>query len=256
MIQQHVYHHSFNQVQQQEAYLPKQIFQPVLAYSCQPIHQDIIDNLLMRYVLTNIGQKTMVTIFSNLLDAYWFYTDYIYTNLVERTKYNLQQITENHFIEQAIFRLQSLRLIPASISPYKLIKSYRTYQMTIPVCGGILINDARTHVLMIQKDNNWSLPKGKVNSIYETYTECAVREIHEEVGYKCPDTPLELVQFMNKIQLNVFFIIKNVPTYYPFHTKVVGEIDRIQWIPIAEVEKYLPYKFQHLSTIIREKASY
>ncbi len=227
-------------------------------YQHQPnfLHFDIIDHLIGRFVLTNISQKSMLQMFDNLQDAYWFFSDYMYTNLIQREKYNLVQLTENQFIEQCLIRLQQLNFIPKYLLPYKLIKSYRQYQMSIPVCGGILINEARTHVLMIQKDQKWSLPKGKVNSIYETYTDCAVREINEEVGFLCPDKPVECVQFMNKTQLNVFFIIKNVPSYYPFHTKTIGEIDHIEWIPISQISTFLPIKYAHLTHIIKEKSSY
>jgi mRNA-decapping enzyme subunit 2 len=49
--------------------------------------------------------------------------------------------------------------------------------MKIPTCGGILMNEEMTKVVLVQGfGGNWSFPRGKINQD-EQLTECAIREV-------------------------------------------------------------------------------
>lgn len=64
------------------------------------------------------------------------------------------------------------------------MKKHKQYSKTIPLYGAILMNEAADSVLLVMNFSKtvYSFPKGKVNE-NEAGSECAVREVWEEVGY-------------------------------------------------------------------------
>jgi 8-oxo-dGTP diphosphatase len=59
----------------------------------------------------------------------------------------------------------------------------------VRAAGGILLRDGPDggpEVVIIHRPgrDDWSLPKGKLDS-GESYEDCALREVHEETGYRC-----------------------------------------------------------------------
>lgn len=91
----------------------------------------------------------------------------------------------------------------------------------IPVCGGILLNSAMTHCVLVRgSGTSWSFPRGKVNE-NEGRLECAIREVFEEVGYamQCAEDDFLAKQLDDKSV--TLYIAPNVPDQTAFVTHTI-----------------------------------
>ena len=152
--------------------------------------------------------------------------------------------------------------------------TYHTSNFSIPLInGGIMdISDYKTitscglivfygnSVLMIKRDNNWDLPKGK-NELGEQYRETAIRECVEETGLL--KTYLEISQKL--FPTNHFTKIKDetyIKTTHWFMAKYKGPpqhvflpqseegITECQWVSLKELDQYMPQTREYAQYIL------
>ncbi len=115
----------------------------------------------------------------------------------------------------------------------------------IQAAGGVVWEGKpwNSRVLLIYRHGHrdWCLPKGKLDA-GETSEEAAIREIHEETGYK-----VELLDLAGEIHYEV----KGRPKVVRFwHTKVVNnsgfeennEVEKIEWFELNNALERMDYE--------------
>lgn len=117
--------------------------------------------------------------------------------------------------------------------------------------GGVVINKHGKILVVAQKHNSWSLPKGGIEE-GETALEAAKREIYEESGVKDLEFIKELISYDRyKIGINGLndkSELKNI-TLFLFKTDFIGELKPLdkdnpeaRWVQREEVSKMLTNK--------------
>lgn len=117
--------------------------------------------------------------------------------------------------------------------------------------GGILLRSGRrgrleTALVHRPGRDDWSFPKGKLDP-GESFEACALREVHEETGYRCElgsfagctayldrrDRPKVVAYWYMGPAPGVSFL-KPAPV-------VVDEVDDVRWLAVAEAAQLLSY---------------
>ena len=142
---------------------------------------EIIEEILCRFIV-NLPKKEVKKdrIFFHMVEAYWFYLDFIFQN---RDIHPKQPYLNERNFGQILFEKCPFRICD-SRDYQKLYNDFHYYQSQIPVCGAILLNKSLDKVLLVMNMNrtNYSFPKGKINQ-NENMLDCAAREVWEEIGY-------------------------------------------------------------------------
>jgi len=126
--------------------------------------------------------------------------------------------------------------------------------------GGVVLNPYGQVLLVEQRGNVWSLPKGQ-KELDETDIETAEREIYEEAGVKFVEHIKELGSYeRHKIGISGAddtSILKHI-TFHLFRTNQmeIAPLDadhpQAQWVDVNDVEHYLPHpKYKAFFTSIR-----
>jgi 8-oxo-dGTP diphosphatase len=107
--------------------------------------------------------------------------------------------------------------------------------------GGIISNDLGELLIIHRpKYDDWSFPKGKLD-FGEKLEECAIREVHEETGFRCSlGEELGLVTYQDRKGR------KKEVHYWRMHIlegvfKDNDEVDKIHWSTIDEAMNLLSY---------------
>eukprot|EP01013_Petalomonas_cantuscygni_P003653 TRINITY_DN13874_c0_g1_i1.p1 TRINITY_DN13874_c0_g1~~TRINITY_DN13874_c0_g1_i1.p1 ORF type:complete len:565 (-),score=31.43 TRINITY_DN13874_c0_g1_i1:79-1773(-) len=78
---------------------------------------------------------------------------------------------------------------PGTASAKEAVEIFQRYKETIPVYGGVLVDAARQHVVLVQQKSwrgepSWALPRGKMDAMDRAdAVACAIREVREETGF-------------------------------------------------------------------------
>ena len=126
-------------------------------------------------------------------------------------------------------------------------KAFNSYKLSIPVAGGILMNESMTKVVRVRqpKGNNYGFPKVKLNKDEDTKYGC-VREVKEETGYVFPvskcikEYSFEIDPKVNKFNgshKTVFYVITDVPEDTKFQPMSKEEICEVTWQKIEDLNK-------------------
>ena len=116
----------------------------------------------------------------------------------------------------------------------------------ILAAGGVVrrgSNDDRIAVVYRQRHNDWSLPKGKLET-GERFEEAAVREVHEEIGCRA-----EIHEFIAAVDYRVkrgpkvvFFYDMEVTVRRKFVSS--DEIQDLKWLPLKDAARRLTYDLE------------
>jgi 8-oxo-dGTP pyrophosphatase MutT (NUDIX family) len=116
----------------------------------------------------------------------------------------------------------------------------------ILAAGGLVVRPSKPGQLEIAivhrpVREDWSFPKGKVEP-KETLTECALREVREETGLSC-----RIVSFVGTTEYRDRKDRPKVVAYWAMTPESGAfrsseEVDRMQWVDLAEVPEMLTYE--------------
>eukprot|EP00012_Vannella_robusta_P011098 CAMPEP_0206194068 /NCGR_PEP_ID=MMETSP0166-20121206/6969_1 /ASSEMBLY_ACC=CAM_ASM_000260 /TAXON_ID=95228 /ORGANISM="Vannella robusta, Strain DIVA3 518/3/11/1/6" /LENGTH=311 /DNA_ID=CAMNT_0053610955 /DNA_START=187 /DNA_END=1119 /DNA_ORIENTATION=+ len=178
--------------------------------------------------------------------AHWFYIDFM-----RPMNPALPELKEKQFFNMLLTHSGLLK--NGSVLNSKFAQ-WKTYRGKVPVCGCILINKKYTKILLAKNKHNrcWSFPCGKVNKS-ESFVDCAVREVHEEVGIDVSS----MINQKHDIPARAngrdfhFFVIPHVSEKIEVQASSAEEIEEIAWQPL----KFL-WKSKMLSSHKREILNY
>ena len=119
------------------------------------------------------------------------------------------------------------------------LRVFGAYKKTVNVCGVILLNKSKTHVLAISATTHSRLyfPKGKIMKDESDYA-CALREAREEIGVDLSDylaaCPIVVKHHKNFPPYRFFAAVGpwEVNELHVFNPQCTGEIHEIRWIDI------------------------
>lgn len=120
-----------------------------------------------------------------------------------------------------------------------ILEEWREYKQSVPTYGAILLNEDRSHVLLVQSywaKSSWGFPKGKVNED-EDPAHCAIREVLEETGFDITnyiDPEIYLESVINE-QLVRLYVITGISSSTKFEPKTRYEIKACEWFAIADL---------------------
>ena len=141
---------------------------------------EVLDDLAMRFVVNCPAeeQESFERLLFQVEAAFWFYEDQ-YREIWPHAFPNLTLLT----FSQRLFKSCPL-LAPLEPKAKEIYDAFTSYKRQIPTCGAILLNAAKTKLVLCRSYNgkSWGFPKGKIDRDEEK-EECAVREVLEEVGY-------------------------------------------------------------------------
>ena len=121
----------------------------------------------------------------------------------------------------------------------------------IRAAGGVVVRDGRIAVVHRPRYDDWSLPKGKLDS-GETWEQAALREIEEETGLRCRlEEELEPARYMARGRP------KTVRWWRMSVVEDLGidpddEVDELRWLTPGEALLRLDY--EHDQRLVRSVA--
>ena len=112
------------------------------------------------------------------------------------------------------------------------------------IAGGIVVNQAGEIIIVKQKENSWSLPKGHLKAGEDLLT-AAKREIYEESGVNTLELIQEIGSYQrystdkSELKTIVLFLFKTSQEI--LHPKF-SDTSEAKWLKKEEVLKLLPHK--------------
>ncbi|TDH64977.1 hypothetical protein CCR75_008057 [Bremia lactucae] len=201
----------------------------------KPCLAEVMDELQSRF-LVNLPESELCSserLFFQIEQCYWFYEDFYADQYA-----HLQHVKLNDFARKLFVHCPLLR--PLAHRCDELFQDFKTYQRQVPVVGCILLNLARTKVVLVRnwKGTSWTFPRGKVNE-GETDIECARREVLEECGYDVEDSlmPQHYLELVANDQRMRMYMCTDVPEHYPFAPQTRKEISTIEWFSFDALPK-------------------
>ena len=110
----------------------------------------------------------------------------------------------------------------------------------VEAAGGVVERDGRIIVVHRPRYDDWSLPKGKLDS-GETFEQAALREVEEETGFVCElGDELEPVQYHDqKGRSKLVRYWRMVAVAGDFEPN--DEVDELRWVTLDRAGRLLSY---------------
>ncbi|CEG43589.1 mrna-decapping enzyme 2 [Plasmopara halstedii] len=201
----------------------------------KPCLSEVMDELQSRF-LVNLPASELVSserLFFQIEQCFWFYEDFYADQYA-----HLQHVKLNDFARKLFAHCPLLR--PLAHRCDELFQDFKAYQRQVPVVGCILLNSARTKLVLVRnwKGTSWTFPRGKVNE-GESDIDCARREVLEECGYDVGDglAPQQFLEFVANDQRMRMYMCTNVPEDYAFAPQTRKEISTIKWFAFDALPK-------------------
>ncbi|ETW10333.1 hypothetical protein H310_00659 [Aphanomyces invadans] len=208
----------------------------------KPTMEEVMDELQSRFLM-NLPQSELASserLFFQIEQCYWFYEDFYADHHNHLTHLKLNDFARKMFNHCVLLQ-------PLKQQCESMFQDFKTYQSQIPVVGCILLNPAKTKLVLVRnwKGTSWSLPRGKVNQ-GETDLDCARREVFEECGYDTSTivsadgvgiNAKDFIEFHVNQQRIRMYIVTNVPEEFNFAPQTRKEISLIQWFEFDELPK-------------------
>ncbi len=121
----------------------------------------------------------------------------------------------------------------------------------VTAAGGILFRKTTGHaeseIVMIYRWGKWDLPKGKCEK-GESITDCARREVSEELGIPLPEIKADLSSTYHEYERNNklwgktthWFVMSSKAE--KFQPQTEEEIESARWVPITEAIRIVGYE--------------
>lgn len=202
--------------------------------------ESVFDDLFLRFI-GNLPDEEYVDknrIFFQIEEAFWFYEDFYRENKEELPKLTFEKFTLKIFENFSnLFENCS-----TEDEVKKLTSEFLLYKYSVPVCGGVILNEKLNKFLLVKGfyHHSWSFPKGKINK-NESDLKCAIREIKEEIGLDCEklideNEFVELSENLKRKKIR-YYMITGVNENYKFNPQTRKEIEEIKWFPIENLFK-------------------
>ncbi|KAM7533791.1 hypothetical protein Aperf_G00000110629 [Anoplocephala perfoliata] len=147
-----------------------------------------------------------------------------------------RNITIRQFCEETFTRFP--KMLPFRADWERRLEEWIDIRKRTSIGCALIIDESFKYCLLLKGfwSKLWQLPGGKVET-GESYTDCAIRETREEVGFDISSKVDEsLSVYMAGPPRNVTtYIIEGVPFNTPFKALTKGEVDPIRWYEISRL---------------------
>jgi 8-oxo-dGTP diphosphatase len=110
----------------------------------------------------------------------------------------------------------------------------------VRAAGGVVIRDGQVALVHRPKYDDWALPKGKLDE-GESWEDAAVREVHEETGYRCALreelSPVEYIDPKGRPKTVRYWRMDVLEGEFAPN----DEVDEVRWLPADEAAELLTY---------------
>ncbi|KAF0686012.1 Aste57867_22166 [Aphanomyces stellatus] len=205
----------------------------------KPTMDEVMDELQSRFLMNLPPTELSSTerLFFQIEQCYWFYEDFYADHHNHLTHLKLNDFARKMFNHCVLLQ-------PLKQKCESMFLDFKTYQSQIPVVGCILLNPAKTKLVLVcnWKGTCWSLPRGKVNQ-GEADLDCARREVLEECGYEPGRhegdglNAKDFIEFHVNQQRIRMYMVTNVPEDFNFAPQTRKEISLIQWFTFDDLPK-------------------
>lgn len=207
--------------------------------SAQPSLTDVMYDLCSRFLLNCPVDdfESFERIFFHIEEAHWFYEDFYREFYPYLPSFKLRSFAEKMFNFCPLLHEYRTQV-------HQLVDQFQKYKITVPVNGAIILNESLTKALLVKgcgARSSWTFPRGKINKDEED-SECAIREVYEEIGYNIRDK-LNKNHFLEKTihdQHVKFFIITGVNENTEFKPHARNEIQKIEWVNLSDIPTRKP----------------
>ncbi|KAM7533800.1 hypothetical protein Aperf_G00000110526 [Anoplocephala perfoliata] len=147
-----------------------------------------------------------------------------------------RNITIRQFCEETFTRFP--KMLPFRADWERRLEEWIDIRKRTSIGCALIIDESFKYCLLLKGfwSKLWQLPGGKVET-GESYTDCAIRETREEVGFDISSKVDEsLSVYMAGPPRNVTtYIIEGVAFNTPFKALTKGEVDTIRWYEISRL---------------------
>ncbi|XP_055596841.1 m7GpppN-mRNA hydrolase [Uranotaenia lowii] len=204
--------------------------QPKLASA--PIRAAILDDLASRFIINVPVQErnNMIRICFQMELAHWFYLDF----------YTCQGFPKCGIKQFAFQMFQHIPFLSKHLDQVeKILEDWKSYKLTVPTYGAILISEDLKNCLLVQSfysKSSWGFPKGKINE-GEDPMHCAIREVKEETGFNATNliVPTDFLELTINDQYTRLYLVCGVPQDTVFVPQTRNEIRCCEWFPIDQL---------------------
>ena len=197
------------------------------------IPNDVLSALILRFpfdINDYLRDDQSYRIFYHLEHVVWFCMDHCSSLFTKKLR-------EADLLQFCTEFCRAHDLLSKYFTAERLESLFRTFKKAnhhVRRYGCIIINQTFDALLMnTRKNEPWSFPKGKIEDNEEPL-QCALRETYEETGLDltnyAPQNPTHFASYSDGL---IWFIIPGVSDTLRLEPQELGEVDRLEWVPVS-----------------------